>query len=245
MRVLGHEKPAYVAQHHQDVLIHRVDMKQVVLHLPDDFSEHPQVTPQNRGLVHQAHGVGNALRLLQDAPEGVAVDGVTAKLAVHHPTGVVQGSQGTGRQTPDANGGLVEKKGLKNGVRFARIQIVAGNLKHAGLFRKPFVDGLRRSGCGKKTLFNIEKQYLVELRHCLGRPVIAAHQCFAGPNMAPTLGTSVSSLPPGGAVSPRGGPSAKRVFTVAERVGHSSLQVKHQSVFAATSDDVQTGAYQA
>ena len=38
-----HEKTPHIAQHHQDVLIHRVDMKQVVLHLAHDAPKHPQI----------------------------------------------------------------------------------------------------------------------------------------------------------------------------------------------------------
>ena len=33
-----HEAP-YIAQHHQDVLINGVDVKQIMLHLPDDSSK--------------------------------------------------------------------------------------------------------------------------------------------------------------------------------------------------------------
>jgi hypothetical protein len=36
VRVLGDEEAAHVAQHHQDVLVHGVDVEQVVLHAPDD-----------------------------------------------------------------------------------------------------------------------------------------------------------------------------------------------------------------
>jgi hypothetical protein len=43
--MLGDEEAPHVAQHHQDVLVHRVDVEQVVLHLPDDAAEHPQVAP--------------------------------------------------------------------------------------------------------------------------------------------------------------------------------------------------------
>ena len=41
MRMLGHEKAAHVAHHHQDVLVDRVDVEQIVLHLPDDASKYP------------------------------------------------------------------------------------------------------------------------------------------------------------------------------------------------------------
>ena len=64
--VFDDEEAAHIAQHHQDVLVHGVDVEQVVLHLPDDAPEHPQIAPQHRGLVHQPHRVGDAVVLQHD-----------------------------------------------------------------------------------------------------------------------------------------------------------------------------------
>jgi hypothetical protein len=57
VRMLRDEEAAHVAHHHQDVLVHRVDVEQVVLHAPHDAPEDPQVAAQHAGLVHQAQGV--------------------------------------------------------------------------------------------------------------------------------------------------------------------------------------------
>ena len=65
VRVLGEREPTQVAQHLQNVLIHRVDMKQVVLHLSDDATEHRQIPAKHRQVVHAAQLVQHALRLLQ------------------------------------------------------------------------------------------------------------------------------------------------------------------------------------
>ena len=62
VRVLHNEKAAHIAQHHQNVLVNGVDMKQIVLHLSDDAPEHPEITPKHRSLVHQTHGMCDALR---------------------------------------------------------------------------------------------------------------------------------------------------------------------------------------
>ena len=83
MRMLGHEKAPHIAQHHEDVLIDGVDVKQVVLHLADDAPKRPQVAAQHRGFIHQAHGVGNALGLLENLQKDGTVDRVVAKLRVH------------------------------------------------------------------------------------------------------------------------------------------------------------------
>jgi hypothetical protein len=52
---------AQAAQHLQDMLINRVDVKQVVLHLPDDTSEIGQITTQDAELVHAPKGLGQAI----------------------------------------------------------------------------------------------------------------------------------------------------------------------------------------
>ncbi len=96
MRMFGHEKSPHIAQHHQNVLVHRVNVEQVMLHLPDDLAEHPQIAPQHRGLVHQPHGVGDARGLLQDLAEGVAVDRVAPETGIHDAAGVVERAQGAG-----------------------------------------------------------------------------------------------------------------------------------------------------
>ena len=102
-----HEKAPHVAQHHQDVLVHGVDMEQVVLHLPHDAAEHPEVATQHRSLVHEPHGMGDARWLLKDAHEGLAVDRIAPEGGIHHRTGVVQRSQGarrTGFSSPPRSG---------------------------------------------------------------------------------------------------------------------------------------------
>ncbi len=94
--VFRQKKPAHIAQHHQDVLVHGVDMEQVVLHLTDDSTKGPQGTSQHRGLIHQPHGMRDPFRLLKNAQELQPIDGVAPKRRVHQRTCVVEGSQGSG-----------------------------------------------------------------------------------------------------------------------------------------------------
>jgi hypothetical protein len=68
VRMLGHREAAHIAHHHQDVLVHRVDVEQVVLHLADDLAEVGQVAAQHRHVVHAAQRVDDAL----PAPAGCA-----------------------------------------------------------------------------------------------------------------------------------------------------------------------------
>ena len=93
MRVLGNKEAPYIAQHHQDVLVNCVHMEQVMLHLADDAAEHPQVAPQHRGLVHQPHGMGQAVAP-QNLAEGGVVDRVAPEAGVHEIPRVIEGAQG-------------------------------------------------------------------------------------------------------------------------------------------------------
>jgi hypothetical protein len=71
VRVLGHREAAHVTHHHHDVLVHRVDVEQVVLHLADDAAEVRQVAPEDAGVVHAAQRVHQA----RPAPAGCAGTG--------------------------------------------------------------------------------------------------------------------------------------------------------------------------
>ena len=223
VRMLDDKEAPHIAQHRQDVLVHRVDVEQVVLHLPDDAPKHPQIAPQHRGLVHQAHGVGDAAGLHQDGHKGGAVDRVAAKAAVHQAARVVQGAQGAGGQTLDAYRGLIQQKGFQNRVRLALVQVVAGHVQHAGFVVKAFVNRAQRVGRGVEPLLDVHQQNQVELGYRLGRPVVALHQCLTGAHQ--------------GAGTGAGGSAARG--HIAKGLGHRRLQVKHQPVFAPLGGGVQ------
>ena len=229
MGVFGHEKAPHIAQHHQDVLVHRVGMEQVMLHLAHDAPEHPQVAPKHRGFVHQAHRMGDALGLLQDLQKRLAVDWIGTKAPVHDRPNVVQSPQRSGRQTFEARRGLVKQKGLQYCVRVLLVQIVAGHLNQSGFFKKAGVQGPEvvnaLTPLGFEAVLDVEQQNLVELRHGLGRPIVLAHQFFTGTQGQTPLGRDVGGITKG--------------------LGHIGLQVKHQAVFAPLGLQVQTGADQA
>ena len=56
MGIFRQGKTVNVGHDGQDVLIHRVLMKQVVLHLSDDLSEVRQIPAQNPQLIHMLQG---------------------------------------------------------------------------------------------------------------------------------------------------------------------------------------------
>ena len=177
--MLGNKKAPGVAQHHENVLVDGVDMKQVMLHLADDASEHPQITSKHRGLVHQPHRMGQPT-MHQNLAKALAVDRVLAKPAVHLAARVVQRPQGAGGEPLQSGGGLVEQKSFQNGAWLALVEVVARDIDHPCFFIEPGVDWLRGVGRRVEPLLDIEQQNLVELGHRLGGPVIAAHQRFAG-----------------------------------------------------------------
>ena len=229
VRMFGDEEAAHVAQHHQDVLIHRVDVKQVVLHLPHDAPEHPEVASEHRGLVHQPHRMRDAGRLLKDAQKRAAVDRVVTEGCVHHGAHVVERAQGAGRQSAQAQVRLVQQEGLQNRMGMLLVEVVAGHLDHAGLLEEAFVDRAQCVGggaaLGLQALFDVEQQDLVQLGYRLGRPVVAFHQGLA---------RTVAGARVGGG----GG-------RVAERFGHRRLEIEHQAVLATAGDQVQPGPDQA
>ena len=61
----GISKPTHVPQHHQDVLINRVDVEKVVLHLPDDACPGRHQFAQNAQLTHGLQCVINAMPAAQ------------------------------------------------------------------------------------------------------------------------------------------------------------------------------------
>ena len=65
VRMLSHREAAQIAHHHQDVLIDRVHMKEVMLHAPDNASKGRQVAPQHRPLVHAPKLAGHPAGRLQ------------------------------------------------------------------------------------------------------------------------------------------------------------------------------------
>src|SRR5690606_1290700 len=69
VNVLEQRETAQVAHHREDVLVDGIDVKQVVLHLPDDVAEGGQVAAENTVLVHAPQRGENATRRLQNLQE--------------------------------------------------------------------------------------------------------------------------------------------------------------------------------
>jgi hypothetical protein len=116
VRMLGHREAADVAQHHEDVLVDRVHVIQVVLHLADDAAKIQQVAAEHAGLVHQPQRMRDAFGLLQDLHERAAVLRIAPPRVVHDFARVVQRAQRAGRQALHAARRLVQQERFEDRV---------------------------------------------------------------------------------------------------------------------------------
>ena len=221
VRVLGHREAAQIAQHHQDVLVDRVDVIQVVLHLPDDAPEIQQVASEHAGLVHQPQRVRDAGRLLQDIHEEPAVFRVAPPVLVHHVAGVVDRAQRARRQALHAGCLFVQQEGFEDRVRLALEHVVAGDFEHALLFDEALRQHARNAArAGEELRLDVLDQDRGELRDGLGGPVVAAHQLFAGA-LGRRSACSRSSRPPASAGRTPGCPGDARRSRAAARAASS------------------------
>src|SRR3546814_5149634 len=89
LSMFWHGEAAQIAQHHQNVLIHRISMKQIVLHLADYASKHGQVAGQYVQHGHPAQRMDDAARLLQYLDELATVDRVAPELGIDASAGKI------------------------------------------------------------------------------------------------------------------------------------------------------------
>ena len=82
VRMLRLGEAPQVADDHQDVLVHRVDVEEVVLHLPDDAPERRQVMSEDAVQVHPAQLVRDAARFAEDLDEAGAILRIAAEAGI-------------------------------------------------------------------------------------------------------------------------------------------------------------------
>lgn len=217
VRVLCHHEAAQVANDHQRVLIHRVDVEQVVLHAADDAPERNEVAAEHRPLVHQAQRVGDAFGGLQDGEEAGPIDRVAPVAGVDLEAGMPERTQGADGHAVERTLQLQGAEGPQDQpgialefVRVAQVELVVDLVEVV-------VDGPGRAGVGMQDAdFQRLHQQRAELRDGLGGQVIGAHQLF--------------------------GACTRPVTPEIHRTGHRWLEVEDQPVFTAACEDVQPGA---
>ena len=169
-----------VAQHLQDVLIHGVDMEQVVLHLPDDASEHRQVAPQDRQLVHPSQFVQHALRLLQYLEEGRAIARVAPITRIDAYTRMPQRTHQ--RRGHAAQFAMLrhQQKGTEDSVRIRIERVRCAQIEQLAANDEGLIERLRcRIVPVKQAQLDVLQHDRVHLGDRLGRPVVALHHHFA------------------------------------------------------------------
>src|SRR4051812_19026638 len=118
MRELRHREAAKVSQHHEDMLVNRVYMEQVVLHLADDPAEFRHVSAKNSVLVHPSEFMDDPPRLLKDLQKEQAVDRVATESRIYLPTRSPKRSQSWRRHATKLVMLLHQQEALQDGSRF-------------------------------------------------------------------------------------------------------------------------------
>ena len=219
--MLRHGEAAQVAHHHQDVLVDRVDVEQVVLHLADDAAEHRQVAAEDAVLVHAAQLVHDAARLLQDAAgraRGCAR--VVAERGVDQRRARATARAACAPSCPCSSVVLhQQQEGLEDRERLALEQVARRAISSSS--PRTLEALVERRGAapaaGSRRASRFCSRIVLSCVTRLGGPVVALHQRFAR-------------------ARDRG------VSRVAELRGERGLQVEHQAVLAPAGEVVQADA---
>ncbi len=192
VREVRHREAPQVSQHHEDVLVHRVDVVEVVLHLPDDAPEFGQVGAQHVVLVHASELVHDAARLLQDVQEQQPRHRVAPEARVEPAARAPQRAQRGSAHAAQVAVLLHEQEALEDGARLALEQILAARLEQRATRLEALVQRARcRLRAGREARLQVLQQDRVELRNRLGMPVVALHEQFA---RAPRSRSRVAAL---------------------------------------------------
>jgi hypothetical protein len=134
--VFVHAESTQIANDLKDVLIHRVNMEQIVLHLPDDAPENGKHSTEDAQIVHESQGMNDSLRLLKECEECSLILRLLPKRFVHPNTSIPECASGPCGHF--ATGGVTShhEKGSKNGARLTLEQIVGLDVKKATSFTK-------------------------------------------------------------------------------------------------------------
>ena len=219
MRVLRLGEAAQVADHHQDVLVDRVDVEEVVLHLADDAPERREVVAEDAVQVHPPQLVREAARLAEDLHEARAVARVargtrrrsacgraTARAACAPSCPLSSWCCCISEERVEHRARAAARTGRRRGRRAARRR--AGNRSSIGD---------RSAARGKDRACRFCSRIVLTWPHHLGGAVVALHQLLAAR-------------------------CAARVSTQTELRRERGLQIEHQPVLAPAGEIVQPDA---
>ena len=140
--VFGDEEAPHVAQHHQDVLIHRVHVEQACCIWPTMRRNTHSSGPVPMSC-HEAQRVRDAARRLSMARKGRGLTGSLRNRASITCRALYSARSVAGRQAISANRRLVQQEVSRIACGFSSVQVVAGDLDLPALLKKRSFDRLR------------------------------------------------------------------------------------------------------
>ena len=112
-------QPAHIAHHHQDVVVHGVNVEQVVLQQADDFVPLGQVMRKRAVEVEEAQQVGEPAAVAEEAHEAAAVGRIGIKTGVGFLHRLPPGAQGFGGEAGEVAVLLPQLQHFENMLRLA------------------------------------------------------------------------------------------------------------------------------
>ena len=129
--MLGYREAAQVSQHPQAVLVHRVDVEEVVLHPPDDVGERRDIGGQHAVAVHALGSASDARRVAHDLHEQAAGAQVRAKRVVDEVAVLADQADGARPHTLELRMRLQDVENLQQGNGVAAKDVVPRNLQRS------------------------------------------------------------------------------------------------------------------
>ncbi len=179
MRVLRLGEPAQVPDHHQDVLVHRVDVKEVVLHLADDAPERRHQVAEDSVEIHPAQLVRDAARLAQDLDEPRAIARVAAEARVDAVPVAPQRAQRARRHPAEPRMALHREERIEHRRRALLEQRLVADVEKLVDRLERVVDRDRLVARRKEPRVQVLQQDDVDLADELRRAIVALHQLLA------------------------------------------------------------------
>ncbi len=212
--MLGHRETAQIAHDHQDVLIDRVDVEEVVLHAPDDAAKRRQIVTEDRPLVHPAQFVHQAARRLQDLQEQGTMVRIAPEGGIDARARIPQGTQGRRSDAGQLRVLLHRAERLQDRRRCALEAARVGRAQQpVDVAEQPVDLHATRVPGREKGAAQILQHDRMQLHDGFCRPVVALHQFLGG--------------------------AARLMTGRTQRHGDLCLQVEHEPVLVAPGDDVQ------
>jgi hypothetical protein len=219
LRHLGVLQLTQVLDQVQGVRVDRIDVEQVVLHLPDDKAELRQVTPEDAVAVHPPQVAVDADLALEQLDEQAGVANVVAEIVVDQVTVFAQQANGVGAHALDFRLLGHQHEDLQHGERGAAEHVVVARLDVAVVQLEARVDRLRRRFVirGEDDFLEVLDDQVAELGNAHHHPVVLLHEVFDG-----LLGV---------------------VAFEAQQRGDGALVIEQQAVFGAAGEHVQGVAH--